>query len=130
MHRDRTSRITALWLSGIMGLAVLVPEAGHSHAHRQEVARTWYQVRDHGAAQQVLGSVLSRTQVGEDHPHADLRARLPGKSLLQHAAAAQVTRLFSDLADSLRCTPAFPAGIALVLSEHGPPPPARAPPRT
>lgn len=128
MRRLRFQRTPAFLLTLMMALAVLLPEASHSLAHRDGAGHSSHH-HEHHAGGHTAGPALSTSEADGNHHHADFRATLPSKSLLNRAVAAQVLiRLDSDLADTRRL-PASPlANIAPLPSHHGPPPPTRAPP--
>jgi hypothetical protein len=127
MRRLRTSGTATLLLVALMGLAVLLPEFGHSIAHRQaaDALRSSTLIR----TDQGVGHSVSGTHVAGDHLHPDLRARVPGKPLLKHMVAAPpLIHLCSDLGDDPQLPPAIAGSITPPRCEHGPPPPSRSPP--
>jgi hypothetical protein len=138
MRHLRRSRLPALILGLVLGFAVLLPEIGHSLAHRHAAAHdaghTTLAVDDHhddaAAVAHAHGDVTSAdTHAAGVHSHFDLRATPPTKASIAFALAAQtVVELAFDVAEPQR--PSLIAQEHLVLAGrcHGPPPPSRAPP--
>ncbi len=129
MQRPRSTRIPAGLLAVMMALAVFLPEASHSVAHRDGAAHPSGHHEHHAGAPSAELAFSAPDAGGGGHWHSDFRATLPGKSLLKHALVARVLiRLHRDLADTRRPPAAPLANVAPLPSHHGPPPPTRAPP--
>lgn len=124
-----------------LGLAVLLPEIGHSLAHRHAMADT------HAAAQAVAAhnaadhdhsettaaapdlAVLTGGDLSDEHPHCDQRGPAPGKLSLSSLFAAQVVVDLTLDADAARqVPPPVTWQIGLTGRSHGPPSSSRAPP--
>lgn len=139
MHHLRRSRLPALFLGLVLGFAVLLPEIGHSLAHRNAALHAAphaaLDVDDHhhgGAALAAPGHgdmVAAGTHGGGVHPHFDLRPTRPTKTSLALLAAQTVVEFILDVAEP---RPPSPFGrdhlVVLAVRNHGPPPPSRAPP--
>lgn len=139
MHHLRRSRLPALILGLVLGFAVLLPEIGHSMAHRTAALHVaphaTHDVNDHhhGAAADAAhghrDTMAAGPHTARVHPHFDLRPAAPGKaspSLL--LAAHTVVELILDSADPRSPIPVPPDRPVLSGRNHGPPPPSRAPP--
>ena len=129
MQRLRISGLPAILLTLLMAFGVLLPEADHSFAHRQSGVHPEHDLVSPARADPGAGVAVSSGHAADEHPHFELAATLPGKPLLAYAVAAQIVlRLLLDPDTGLR----VPAGTAYTLaplqSNHGPPPPTRAPP--
>jgi ABC-type Zn2+ transport system substrate-binding protein/surface adhesin len=139
MRRLRTSGMPAVLLALILGVAPLLFGVGHSHAHRQS-PHVSHSSADHHDAADHHGSVdhheIANTAViafedghaSNDHPHLDLTATPPAKTILQALVVRAVTDLWDLIDDEVRVPLIASAAHTLRGREHGPPPPARAPP--
>jgi hypothetical protein len=129
MRHLRTSGLPAILLTLLMAFGVLLPEAGHSFAHRQGGGHAEHDRVSQAQADPGVAAVVSSGHAAGDHPHLELAARLPGKPLLAYAVAARaVLRLLIDSDTGLRVAAATTRTLAPHQSNHGPPPPTRAPP--
>lgn len=129
MRPLRMSGLPAILLTLVMGFGILLPEAGHSLAHRQGGVHGSQETVDHIEADHAVRAVVSAGHAADSHPHPDLVATLPGRPLLAYALAAQTIRwLLGDPAPARRVAPAIVRALAPIQSGHGPPPPTRAPP--
>jgi hypothetical protein len=132
MRLLRQSRLPAPILGLLFGFALLVPELGHTLAHRAHAPQaTAYPLHEHAGA----GSEHAHADVEVGDPHAldahqhfDLRSSPSSKPSLTFVAAVWTVIQFQlDRSDP----PSFPATSnvpALWDRYHGPPPPSRAPP--
>lgn len=128
MRRLRRSCFPALLLGPVLAFAVLLPEIGHSLAHRDAAFR-----HHHGAV--TRAALPHRDVASEDehlagvHPHFDLRPTPPTRSSLAlFLAARTVVELIVDVAEPRRARLVPQAHLVLGGRNHGPPPPSRAPP--
>lgn len=119
----------AIYLTLLMAVGTLLPEVSHSFAHRHGGVHA-----EHAAASDVHPAPGERTAVSGDHPHDGhdhlaLSPPLPGKSPLAYAVATEAMVRLLPYADTARRTPAAAVHTrASPESNHGPPPPTRAPP--
>ncbi|MBA3258973.1 MAG: hypothetical protein H0T68_05850 [Gemmatimonadales bacterium] len=134
MHRLRRSRYPARLVGLVLGLALLLPEIGHSLAHRHAASHAIV-VADHhhgeaAAAPHGHGSVFwAESHSAGAHPHLDQRPAPPSKVSLDLLLAARtVVEFWFDMTEPAQ--PSLPAHARLVFDGryHGPPPPSRAPP--
>jgi hypothetical protein len=125
------------YLAFVLGLAFLLPEIGHSLAHRHAMA-------DAHATAEPAAAVHDRFQTPapahdlaaisdrdhEDaHPHCDQRGTAPAKLSLTSLFAMQVViDLGLDAVAARQVLPPVPRRIVLTGRSHGPPSSSRAPP--
>ncbi len=139
MLRLRRSRLPALILGLILGVAVLLPEIGHSLAHRVAAAHAAPDAaldgdhHDHRAAAAAphrhRDTVAAGQHAAAVHPHFDLRPTPPIKTSLALLMAAQtVVEFILDAAEPRPPTPFGQDHLILAGRNHGPPPPSRSPP--
>ena len=138
MHHLRRSRLPALILGLVLGVAVLLPEIGHSLAHRDAALHTAPDAvlagDDHHHGAEVVagpgeGMVSAGRHAVEVHPHFDLRQTAPSKTSLSLFLAVQyVVDLILDPVDHQPAIPFRQGHFAMAWRNHGPPPPSRAPP--
>jgi hypothetical protein len=128
MQRLRTSGLPAILLTLVMGFGVVLPETGHSLAHRRGGVHESHDVVGHSHAHHAPGVEVS-TGHADDHPHPDRLATLTGKPLLAYAVATRtIAWLLSELDNGGGIAPAVARTLAPIQNGHGPPPPTRAPP--
>jgi hypothetical protein len=129
MRHLRTSGLPAILLALLMAVGVLLPEVSHSFAHGQGGGHAEHELLSQVQAGSGVAATVSRGHAADDHPHFELAATLPGKPLLAYAVAAQtVFRLVLDGNAGLQVPAATARTLAPPQSNHGPPPPTRAPP--
>lgn len=138
MHRLRRSRCPARLLGLVLGLALLLPEIGHSLAHRFAASHAELNAilaADHhnsetAAAPQGHGSVFwAESHSAGAHPHFDQRPAPPAKVSFDLLLAARtVVELWFEVAEPACPSPLAHAQLVFDGRYHGPPPPTRAPP--
>ncbi len=138
MHHLRRSRFPGLLLGLVLGFALLLPEIGHSLAHRHDAAHAAPHAmattdHDHGesatAAHAPIIAGWADSHSAGGHPHFDLRPTPPPKVPSGVLLAVRiVVELQLDIAAPP--PPSLPVHDQVVLAGryHGPPPPSRAPP--
>lgn len=126
-HARRHGLPTAL-LALMLGLALLIPEAGHSLAHHESAAHGAPRDADHhGGGADGRGRLGARAE--GDHPHVELAAPLPARPSLMQAIIVRVGALLAhDLAATCTAPLMLAAGLPPGDLTLQPPPPARAPP--
>jgi len=126
-HSRRHGLPTAL-LALTLGVALLLPEVGHSLAHHESAAHELSHDAGHQAGS-IDGRGLHDAGALADHPHLELAAPLPARPLLIHAVIVRGGALLAhDLAESSAVPPILAAGLPPGDLTLRPPPPARAPP--
>ena len=115
-------------MSILLVVSVLLPEFGHSLAHRDIDAGHDH---DHGvwpAADIDAAVLLERADTSASHPHPDIRAVASGKTTVVFArlVAAVILPLDGQVSHQRR-VPSHEVNIR-ADSWHGLPPPSRAPP--
>jgi hypothetical protein len=139
MHHLRRSRLPALFAGLVLGFAVLLPEIGHSLAHREDALHAAphaaLDVDDHHHGEAAVAAhghgamVATGTHAAGVHPHFDLRPTPPTKTSLALLLAAQtVVEFILDVAEPRPPIPFGQDHLLLAGRNHGPPPPSRAPP--
>jgi len=138
MQRFRRSRFPALVLGLAFGFGILLPEIGHSVAHRTAAGHTasheTHDAADHPHDHTVREApdhqiVMAFSAAAESHSHFDLRPTAPGKSSLSLLPAGVVaTDLTLHAPERRSPIPVHPDAVPLGDRRHAPPPPSRAPP--
>ncbi len=141
MHCLRRSRLPGAILLLVLGFGVLLPEIGHSVAHRHSAAHPQDpRGDDHGhghhhdgpEADEVHGQpdmLAVGTQTVAVHPHFELHPISPTKpSLLLALAAGTVAEFILDATEPASPVAPSRSRPVLILRSHGPPLPSRAPP--
>jgi hypothetical protein len=112
-----------------MVISLLLPEFGHSLAHRHIEARHHH---DHGVGEADIdvAVLLERANASASHLHHDIRAVASGKTSLvfPYPAAAVILPLDRNVSHPRR-VPTHEVNVR-ADSWHGLPPPSRAPPLT
>jgi hypothetical protein len=133
------SGIVAVLLTMIMGIAVLLSEAGHSYAHRQLGQVSHHSVEHHGSASHhgsadhhdvahTAAVAVQDADASNEHPHPDVIAIPPVKTVLHALTVRTVVDLSDQIDQELRLPLVVSSTFTLRGREHGPPSPARAPP--
>jgi hypothetical protein len=128
MPQHRRSRWPRILLGILLAMSVLLPELGHSLAHRDIEAAHHH---DHGvwAAADIDAAVLlERADTSASHLHPDIRAVASGKTtvIFPHPVAAVILPLDRHVSQPRR-VPSHQVNVR-ADSWHGLPPPSRAPP--
>jgi hypothetical protein len=125
----RSSGFPALFFAVLTAAAALLPEAGHSLAHRDHEDPTTHDHDHHSHQPEMPSAAIGGGRESGDHAHADLLATTPGKPLLLHAAVARVDVEIADaIGRMIRVSRALAHGLAPPEQAQAPPPPTRAPP--
>lgn len=127
MRQLRGPSVPGFLLALLLGLSLPLPELGHSlaHSHAAEHHRGADPAPQHHAADVGLNS----DEPHGDHPHLAVVATLSAKPSLAHAAVVQVDMLAAyDPRDDASLPHTAIGALPPDGPDHGPPPPARAPP--
>jgi hypothetical protein len=137
MCRRRHSGVPAALLAFVLSAGILLPEAGHSLAHLDASAEVaHHDASHHDGDHHTIDLSEAETEIGEGdqaaHPHLDLLTTIPSSSSLKSlvVAAPSIHDLLPEFLPVSRVINLPPETAPPFVSEHGPPPPSRAPPLT
>jgi hypothetical protein len=129
MRRLRASVVPAVLLALVGGMAALVPEAGHTRAHREGHVPAVRGHEEHTDDHANPSATIGHGHASADHAHLDQLAATPGKPVLFHAAVARVDMELGDSTGRvLRASLVLAHGLAPPEQAQAPPPATRAPP--
>ena len=137
MGRRCHLRVQAAFLVFVLSAGILLPEVGHSLAHlNASAAAEHHDAPHHHGDHHSVELSDAASLIGEDkqatHPHLNLLTTIPGPATLKSLVAATPSIQNLQL-DSISVSRVFnlpPETAQPFVSEHGPPPPSRAPPLT
>src|SRR5215217_4872836 len=130
MPQQPRVRWSGLLLSTFFAFSVLLPELGHSLAHRHLGGHEEMHGHEHARdLQPQAAAELEEPQGGGAHPHHDIRTIPSGKRVLELWSAPIV---YFRLDEPVTTLPGKTAASSIVRADswHGLPPPSRAPPLT
>jgi hypothetical protein len=127
MRYLRGPSIPGFLLALILGLGLLLPEAVHGLAHHHAAEHHAASAAPH--SHEHPGAALTGDDHAGDHPHLESLARPSAKPGLARALVVQSTvHALDGLSEERPLALPLAAQPLTAGREHGPPPPARAPP--